>query len=171
MVDSAVMVFTFKTVDMVLASGGSESWKLKVSNAMKCRYLVCTRNSHDPRATASDIPHHAAFLVGRISDVQPAREGRYIVLIDQYAEVLVPDVWQSGHRNPVRYVTLDEIGIDPAKLDWKPMPPRSTSLTPVAHEPEDSDDEVRPLTMAEAKQGLALTFGVPPEAIEITIRG
>jgi len=28
-----------------------------------------------------------------------------------------------------------------------------------------------PLTMAEAKKGLALTFGVKPEAIEITIRG
>jgi hypothetical protein len=27
------------------------------------------------------------------------------------------------------------------------------------------------LTMAEAKKGLALTFGVAPEAIEITIRG
>jgi len=27
------------------------------------------------------------------------------------------------------------------------------------------------LTMAEAKKGLALAFNVPPEAIEITIRG
>jgi hypothetical protein len=30
---------------------------------------------------------------------------------------------------------------------------------------------VVPLTMAEAKKGLALTFGVAPEAIEITVRG
>lgn len=30
---------------------------------------------------------------------------------------------------------------------------------------------VAPLTMAEAKKGLALTFGVAPEAIEIIIRG
>jgi hypothetical protein len=30
---------------------------------------------------------------------------------------------------------------------------------------------VAPLTMADAKKGLALTFGVKPEAIEITIRG
>jgi len=30
---------------------------------------------------------------------------------------------------------------------------------------------VGPLTMAEAKKGLALTFDVPPEAIEITIHG
>jgi hypothetical protein len=30
---------------------------------------------------------------------------------------------------------------------------------------------VEPLTMAEAKKGLALTFNVPPEAVEIAIRG
>jgi hypothetical protein len=34
-----------------------------------------------------------------------------------------------------------------------------------------SKSTVGPLTMAEAKKGLALTFNVPPEAIEITIRG
>jgi hypothetical protein len=31
--------------------------------------------------------------------------------------------------------------------------------------------EDRPLTMTQAKKGLALTFGVSPDAIEITIRG
>jgi hypothetical protein len=30
---------------------------------------------------------------------------------------------------------------------------------------------IRPLTMSDAKKGLALTFGVPPEAIEITVHG
>jgi hypothetical protein len=30
---------------------------------------------------------------------------------------------------------------------------------------------IQPLTMAEAKKGLALMFNVAPEAIEITIRG
>jgi hypothetical protein len=36
----------------------------------------------------------------------------------------------------------------------------------------DDDEPVpRPLTIAEAKAGLAETFGVSPDAIEITIRG
>jgi hypothetical protein len=30
---------------------------------------------------------------------------------------------------------------------------------------------IRAITIAEAKQGLAKTFGVSPEAVEITIRG
>ena len=41
--------------------------------------------------------------------------------------------------------------------------------TPVS--PEVAGPKVTPLTMTEAKNGLSLTFGVPPEAIEITIRG
>ena len=32
-------------------------------------------------------------------------------------------------------------------------------------------DGMRPLSMADAKKGLALTFGVAQDAIEITIRG
>lgn len=177
MANDAVMVFTYKTTDMIFDTGGSAAWRLSVPNARKCRYLVCARNAHDPRGNASDVPHHAAFLVGRISDIQPAPDrdvGRYLVLIDEYAEVLVEDAWQSGNRNPVRYITLDELGIDPSKLDWLPMPPREGKAASIAHEPEGPDDDdagVRPLTMAEAKQGLSLTFGVPPESIEITIRG
>jgi hypothetical protein len=69
----------------------------------------------------------------------------------------------------VKYSTLEEIGIDPTKLKWEPMPdsvdvpesePRGPKTTPVGA-----------LTMAEAKKGLSLTFSVAPESIEITIRG
>jgi len=45
-------------------------------------------------------------------------------------------------------------------------PPRSPRISS-----RRNSTDVGPLTMAEAKTGLALTFGVPPEAIEITIRG
>ena len=37
--------------------------------------------------------------------------------------------------------------------------------------PIRSGEKVGPLSMSDAKKGLALTFGVAPEAIEITIRG
>ena len=51
---------------------------------------------------------------------------------------------------------------------------------PEVSEPSRVDDEEAPpitkpgikaLTIAEAKKGLSLTFSVPPEAVEITIRG
>jgi hypothetical protein len=53
------------------------------------------------------------------------------------------------------------IWIEP--LDMKPMPSSSLEVTRV--------EPVPPLTIAEAKEGLAKRFGVSPEAIEITIRG
>ena len=90
---------------------------------------------------------------------------RYLIQFSEYAIVNVADVWK-GDRNPVRYVeSLSELGIDPSTLNWLPMPAEKEA--PKA----DSPDGATPLTIPEAKKGLALTFGVPPEAIEITIRG
>jgi hypothetical protein len=48
------------------------------------------------------------------------------------------------------------------------MPTPTKTLTPPAP-PERSKTDG--LTIAEAKAGLALRFGVPPEAIEILIKG
>ena len=72
---------------------------------------------------------------------------------------------RAGNRNPVSYVELDDLGIDPDKFEFI----TASDVKPEAPQEADTDD--RPLTMAQAKQGLALTFGVPPEAVEITIRG
>jgi hypothetical protein len=70
-------------------------------------------------------------------------------------------------------MSLEELEIDPTKLTWETMPDVAETSKP------DSSKEAAPmngagvkaLTMAEAKKGLALTFNVPPEAVEITIRG
>ena len=44
------------------------------------------------------------------------------------------------------------------------------SLPPPAREPARNEAETL-LTIAEAKKRLAVTFGVKPDAVEITIRG
>jgi hypothetical protein len=93
--------------------------------------------------------------------VVPSTENleRYLVRFSEYAQVNIPNVWKND-RKP---------GIDPSKLKWQPMPEPSRHLMlPVATAPQVV---VASLTMAEAKRGLVLTFGVAPEAIEITIRG
>jgi hypothetical protein len=52
------------------------------------------------------------------------------------------------------------------------MPEAGERPEPVpASAPVKPNAGVQPLTMSEAKKGLALTFGVAPETIEITIRG
>jgi N-acetylmuramic acid 6-phosphate (MurNAc-6-P) etherase len=54
-----------------------------------------------------------------------------------------------------------------------PPPPGVVTPVPAASKKmiELGNGAIGPLTMTDAKKGLALTFGVPPEAVEITIRG
>jgi hypothetical protein len=148
------------------AVGGTSAWRLDRNLARKCVFAVCTRNANADWVEGREA-HHSAFLVGKIRDVvQVPDSSRYLILFSEYALVNIPDAWK-GDRNPVKYASLKEIGIDPSSLNWEPMPepvepPASRVVTDIA---------VAPLTIAEAKKGLALTFGVAPETIEITIRG
>jgi hypothetical protein len=139
------------------------------NHARQCGFAVCTRNANADWVEGPEA-HHSAFLVGKISDVvvAPDHEGRYLIQFSEFARVNIPDVWK-GDRNPIKYASLEEIGIDPASLKWEPMPAPAAPPTPEGI--ASTSAAGAPLTLAEAKKGLALTFGVPPEAIEITIRG
>ena len=167
-IEVAVM-FTAKSIERIVSEGGTSSWRLDRNHARRCAYAVCTRNAHADWVEGSEA-HHSAFLVGKISDVVTSqdRADRFLITISEYAVVDIPGVWK-GDRNPVRYSTLAEVGIDPGALTWVPMPARTDDPTPKPSPAENI--EGRPLTMLEAKKGLALTFGVAPESIEITIRG
>lgn len=164
--ENAVIVFTGKSFDSVLKEGGSQSWKLDAGRAKRCEYLVCTQNAHNPEAYADGTePHGSAFLIGRISRISPATDGepsRWKIQFSEYARVTVPNVW-TGDRNPVRYSTIESLGIDVGNLDFEQF----------------QEEQVRPdtarasagLTIREAKAGLALTYDVDVESIEIVIRG
>ena len=69
--------------------------------------------------------HGAAFMVGRITTVEPSSErpDRYIVRFDEYALLdPQPAVW-SGARNPVWYIEdIRELGIEPDTLNWLAIP-------------------------------------------------
>jgi hypothetical protein len=71
----------------------------------------------------------------------------------------------------VRYTSLDALGIDPRKLKWQPMPEGAERQAPSPAAPMTSASSAGRLTIGDAKKALAATFGVKPEAIEITIRG
>jgi hypothetical protein len=168
---SAIAVFTANSRDEILAVGGSVSWVVAEKQARRREFLVCIRNArgvdfHDHE------PHGTAFLVGRISGLMAHghdKKGiqRWMIEISEYAVIDYPEAW-GDWRNPVKYTTLEELGIDLKKLKFKPMPARTKVLTPPA--PPDQL-KTGALTIAEAKAGLALQFGVPPEAIEIMIKG
>lgn len=109
-----------------------------------------------------------AFCSGGLRPFGPQKtlretEGRWLIAIREFARVQIPDAWDQG-RNPVRYRSLAEFRVNPDQVTFHPMPqdeeppPRRVGRpTPV-------------LTLAEAKRQLAETFGVKPDAVEITIR-
>jgi hypothetical protein len=166
----AIVVFTARSPERIVEEGGSQAWVLNPANAKQRKWLVCTQNRHNPDHEFSDAtePHGSAFLVGKISDVVPSREpgsqGRWMIAISEFASINIPGVWNHW-RNPFRYTTLEELGIDPDDLDFQAMP-----RTVKAGRPNGSSEPAG-LTIAQAKSSLAATFGVSPDAIEITIRG
>jgi hypothetical protein len=176
MTDKTIVVFTYRSHSMMLQEGGSQAWALKPASARRCKYIVCTRNRYfagagpDEQAAATE-EHGAAFLVGKVTAVEPApdREDRYIIRFDQYAVLPHPQqvVW-PGHQNPIWYVEdVRELRIDPDKLNWQP---RSTGAI---RAPEITGTSAVPdgLTFDQARAGLATMYRVRPANIEIIIRG
>ena len=171
MSDKAIAIFTRKSVDTILNDGGTQSWVLDRANARQCQFVVLCRNRHAEWSEGNE-PHGAAFMVGRIADVVQSKErpDRWKILLDEYAIVEKPNVW-GGWRNPVKYTTMDDIGIDPHSLDLRPMPENDRIEDDQVRGSAAAPSPATPLTIDEAKKALAATFGVNPEAVEITIRG
>lgn len=173
----AVVVFTARSPARIIEERGSQAWILNPARAKLCKWLVCTQNRHNPDHEFSDAtePHGSAFLVGKVSGVrQSAEEGaedRWIIEISEYALVNIPDVWKAW-RNPVRYMSLDELGIDVNSLQFEPIQKQNGEAGCVAGSSLPTTLATPGMmTIAEAKKALALTFGVSPDAVEITIRG
>jgi hypothetical protein len=168
---SAIAVFTADSRDEILALGGSAAWVVAEKQARRREFLVCIRNAREVDFHNHE-PHGTAFLVGRISGLKAHdhdRKGmpRFIIELSEYAVVDHPEAWGEW-RNPVKYTTLEELGIDFKKLKFPPMPAPTKVLTPP---PPTDRSKTGALTIAQAKAGLALQFDVPPEAIEILIKG
>ncbi|WP_369027757.1 hypothetical protein [Nocardia farcinica] len=167
--DSAVVVFTGKSADKILREGGSQAWRLDPARAKRCRWVVCTQNAHNPEDYADGAaPHASAFLIGRISRISPSTApdvtDRWKIEFSEYARISVPGVW-LGDRNPVRYSDLATLGINLDGVDFQKMEPAPT--TSASAELDSSPG----LTIAQAKAGLAKTYGVDVDSIEIVIRG
>jgi hypothetical protein len=167
--DPAIVVFTADTRDSILLQGGSGDWVVSAKKADSCKYIVCCRKPNWNNRKEG-IPPRAAFLIGRVAGLleRPGSENdrdqmRYLIQMAEYAVIERPSVWKDNVRNPVAYSTLDELQIDLRGLKFIPMPASAgkTNDGPGANH----------MTIADAKKGLATTFGVSPDDIEITIRG
>jgi hypothetical protein len=128
MSDSVIVVFTARPLDWILRDQGSRDWRLDPQRAASCRYLVCTQNRHNATFGAPTAPHGAGFLIGRGLEVVPSPEEpeRWLIKFREFSvpDQPLPNIWgKSGHRRyPVEYTTLQELGIDLARLpDFQPV--------------------------------------------------
>lgn len=172
-----VCVLTARGIDDILSSGGSQAWRINASYAAKFKYLVCIQNSNIDWGT-QQAKHHHAFLVGKISGISraPSASSRWIINIDSYAEIDIADQW-DGNRNPVSYRSLSSMGIDVDQLEFKPVSTHGTSALDeqvsinANAEEHEAEETIKPLTLKDAKEGLALYFGVGEDDIQIVIKG
>lgn len=159
MAKDVVQVLTYKSVETILATGGTQSWALDRERARNCEYAVVCRNARTRDAQGPE-EHGTAFMVGRVKDVVPSTEtpGRWLIAFSEYALIDWDEAWEG--RNPVAYYRTDEYPEDCnfEALDFRPMP--------VLVAPTPS----MPMTIGRAKAELAESLGVPIENIEITVR-
>jgi hypothetical protein len=171
---NVIVVFTARSPGRIVREGGSQAWVLNPARAKQCDWLVCTQNRHNPDHEFSDAtePHGSAFLLCKISGVtkskEDTRDRRWLITISQFARINYEGVWDH-RRNPVRYASLEELGISLDGLNLQTL--TTPSEGQVLGEPIRSESRPAGLTIPDAKKALAETFGVKPEAIEITIRG
>ncbi len=147
----AIQTFTHNSFDAIVDRGADYRWVIDQNKAKTYEYLVCCSSVGANRGSG--------FLVGKISGVEFDQVGdkgnkRYAICISEVASVDIPDLW-PGNQNPVRYTTLEELGIDPSKLSFQKV----------------STTQSNTLTIAQAKAGLAKNYGVSEDNIEILIKG
>jgi hypothetical protein len=169
MADTVVAVFSGKDYEEDMrGEGGSGHWLASSERVKEADFLLVVRNRRETWAK-KDHEHGTAFLVGRgLGSKQSPYSGRIVITFKEYALIEVPDAWSkctAGQRYPVAYLNRNNVesnlGIKFDQLEWLPYE---------GAEVEGEIEEDPPLTIAQAKRGLAKTFGVEEKAIEIIIR-
>ncbi len=170
MAEPALVVFTSRTLDRMLREGGSQAWTFSPLSARSCRWLVCVWNARGAYAQSEPdhLAHGEAFLIAPIDSIEPSPQEpqRWIVRFHEYAKISKTKAW-NGQRLPFRYVDLDELGIDLATLKFVRVSQEPDS----ANAPAQSRHGVTPLSIEEAKLGIAARFNVAAENVEIIVRG
>ena len=170
-----LIVLTSKSFDTIKREGGSGDWALAPQRIeRRCKYIICCRHAYSGWSEGVE-EHGSAFLIGEVSGVipSPERPDRYIITMRSYALIDVSGYW-NGERNPVRFVPTDQAlsrlsgkGIDVSNLEWHEWTNEIASAANLLDHPRGA---ISPLTVQQAKAGLAVYHKVPEDRIEITIR-
>lgn len=120
---STILNFTSAGPERLVQWHGSQAWKLNADRAREAEFLVCAQNRKGSTKFDASEPHGEAFLIGHVADVVPSdrHPDRWRIAISDYARIKIPGAWKSW-RFPIRYVTLESLGINLDDLQF-------TSLT------------------------------------------
>ncbi len=153
--EDTIITFTVHDLQYIKTHGCDQSWVLNKDRAGSCKYLICCHSEGAKKRNA--------FIVGLISRIRFVGEDdksgkdRWAIHISEYASVDIPNVWK-GWQNPVRYTSLEKVGIELSDLKFEKI-----------HNNKNLD--IPPLSIEQAKEGLAKKFNISPEQIDILIKG
>ena len=174
---SAIAVLTHESREDIFERGGTGHWGTKAERAKEYQYVGCVRNRNHPRSP-QDVPHRAAFVVGRIAGIVETNHlteagiPRVLIKFSDYAIVESHDAWGKS-QNPVRYTSLENLGLDLGHLKFKPMPP-SQNQDIECFPQQYAENSIISGSMAdiltEAKKDLAQRLRLPVANIEITVK-
>ena len=121
--DSAVVLFTWELFSEVIHNKKTGHWRLKPKKVLDSKYVVLCQNRPKWKGKCEcRYPHRAAFMIGKIKDVHPSQDpkypDRYEIMLNEWAQIHKEEIW-PGHRNPVWYTQLNEIGINLSELRFK----------------------------------------------------
>lgn len=151
--ENTIITYTRNQLQEIKAKGCDYSWILNKQRAEKCKYLVCC---HSEGAKKRD-----AFLVALINRIRQTDDddkgnARWAIDFSEYVSIDLLNVW-GGWQNPIHYTSLEKLGVDPSTLKFEKL--------------QESETNIPSLTIEQARQGLAKSFAVNPEQIEILIKG
>jgi hypothetical protein len=133
-------------------TSGTSAWRLDPKHALKRGYAVCTRNANHHSVEGKE-DHHPLFWSARSETwcrplmVRGATSSSSVNTRVNIADVL------KGDRNPVKYAVMEDLGINPSKLKWEPMPARDeATAVPGTSRRTKKANGIGALTMAEAKK-------------------
>jgi hypothetical protein len=162
--ETVVGIFTVESKERVLAQNGTQFWKAAKWRAPHLRFAVLFQNTRPPddwEFADGTAPHGHAFLVARISGLEPASDDRYKFVFSEWAEVHGPPSW-DGSRFPLRYYTdLAALGIDEQALAFQPMPPQ--------HEPPRAPRPAQVGLLDEVRALIAERLRMPADEVDVVV--
>ena len=164
----AIMILSRDEPQHVIAANGSGSWKINIAKRAEAVRWLILANKVDGKRRLTLLGKVVGFELDKGGD----NPGRYAVKIDAFCDL-------SGHgksfdgksSNPVQFVDAEQVlEFNPESCELLPVPKQSLRQSYERPGAMASRTPPKPLSITEAKAGLAATFGIEPEQVEIIIK-